>query len=385
MNSISSFCLSVTTWVAALTADVPAQFYWPPGYATAPGNAVMNAPFTTQPGYSTSGTRCMVVIDPSSLPFPVGTALTRISLRRDVGYASQSYSGKSGNLIVRIGRAAWAPSQVQDVRFSRVWETPPTQVFAQTPFAIPAASAPGTSVPPFSLVIPFTTNYTWQGGPLAIEFVFTSAAGPSAWRLDAFAVNRPQNGTSSPTGLGCRGSNGFIPWHYALPETSMPGAQMTVQMEGSRLPPAPGAAETYAFHMLGTQNLTYLGSPLPLPLSLIGGPPQCLLRIEPLLITTCLVSNPSALFARATNSFPIPAQAAFVGFVLHSQWLLFDTGIAASFPMTVSDALAITLGGVLPPAIPQAARTLWKYGATGFDDEYGSMVPDSYGPIIKFN
>jgi len=31
------------------------------------------------------------------------------------------------------------------------------------------------------------------------------------------------------------------------------------------------------------------------------------------------------------------------------------------------------------------ATTIWKYGAAGFDNESGRMVPDGYGPVIQFN
>lgn len=385
MTALRSLWLPVVGSLVVLTRTSPAQYYWPAGYVAAPGNAVMNAPFTTQPGYPVPGTRCMVVIDPASLPFPIGTVLTRISLRRDTSHATQGYAAETGNLIVKIGRAVATPSQIQDVQFSRVWDGQPTQVFAQAPFVVPAAAAPGTSVPPFNVVIPFTTNFTWQGGPLAIDFLFTASTGPSPWRVDAFAVDRPQTGTGRPAGGGCRGSNGFIPFHFVLPETAMPGAQLTVQMEGSRLPPYPGAPESFAYHLLGLQNSTFLGSPLPMPLTAFGGPPGCFLRVDPQLTIRTVVSSPSALFARATNAIAVPAHPALVGAVIYSQWLLFDTGLAQPLPVTVSDAQAITLGDIAPPPATLAARTIWKYGATGFDDDYGRMVPDDYGPILRFN
>ena len=66
--------------MALFATDAAAQFVWPAGYASTPGNAVMNAPFTSQPGHPYNRTRCTVVMDPSSLPFPIGTALTSISL-----------------------------------------------------------------------------------------------------------------------------------------------------------------------------------------------------------------------------------------------------------------------------------------------------------------
>ncbi len=337
-------------WMApvlgAFATMAEAQYYWPAGHASSAGNAVMNAPFSARPGHPTATTRCMVVIDPSTLPFPVGTQLTRLSLRRDVRYPNQGYASASGTLVVRIGRAVAVPDQLQDVAFMRLWDGMPTIVCnttPQVPFSIPGASAPGTSVPPFAIVIPFTQPYTWTGGPLAIDFVWTPLSGSSTFRVDAFATPRV-NGTFRPAGAGCRASNGFIPFHYALPETTMPGAVLTVQMEGSRLPPSPGSMESFAIHLLGLQNTTYQGQSLPLALSASGGMPGCYLRVSPLLATTVAVSNPSALFARATSRVALPAQASLVGTVLYSQWLMLDGGYSAPMPLIASDAQAITLG-----------------------------------------
>ncbi len=386
MNICQTISIRSAAWVA-LAATSSAQFYWPAGSASTAGNAVMNAPFTSQPGHQTTSTRCVVILDPASLPFPVGTVLNRLSLRRDVSYPNQAYGGATGSLFVRIGRAPSVPDQTHDVRFSRLWEGPPTTVFdaVSTPFVIPAAPAPGSTVPPFSIVIPFTTNYTWQGGPLAIELLWTPTSGSSAWRIDAFARPRPQSGTFRPAGAGCQGSNGFTPLHYALPETTMPGAVLTVQMEGSRLPPSPGSIERFAFHVLGLQNSTYQGQPLPISLAGSGGLPGCFLRVDPLLTFTVPVSNPSALFARATSNVALPAHPALVGMVLYSQWLMFDTGYNVPLPIIVSDAQAITLGQVAQPAVPHAAMTIWKYGARRFGSDTGNMVPDDYGPALRFN
>jgi len=387
MNALAVLIVRGSVYALLVTA-MRAQYYWPAGSASTVGNAVMNAPFTAQPGHATTSTRCMVVIDPSSLPFPIGTAIHQISLRRDVLYPNQPYGSFSGTLSMRIGRAVAVPDQIQDVRFSRLWQGVPATVHkpsAQTPFVVPAAGAPGSSVPSFSVVIPFLQPFTWLGGPLAIDMVWTPSSGSSAWRVDAFAVNRPQNGTGRPAGLGCVGSNGFSPFHYALPETTMPGAILTVQMERAKLPANPGSLENLAFHLVGLQNVSYQSQPLPMPLSAVGGPPGCFLRVDPLLSFTVFVTNPSTLFARATGYVSLPPHPALVGAVLYSQWLCPDTGFSVPLPIIASDAQAITLGGILPPPASRTARTIWKYGATGFDNESGRMMPDDYGPILRFN
>lgn len=380
MNRLLRLCA-----IAAITAPsgvLGAQVVWPAAYATTPGNAVLNSPFTVRPGHPTATTRMMVVIDPSSLPFPVGTTLTRISLRRDVGHASQAYAGLSGNLTVRVGRVLAQPAEVRDVRFARLWDGPPTLVYrnvAPALFTAPGAAPTGTSAPPFNVVIQFTVDHVWQGGPLGVELLFSPASGTSEFRIDAFRRPSPANGTSHLVGTGCGGSNGFVPAHHVLPETARPGAVLTTQVDGIR------SGQAIAFHMLGSQNTTWLGLPLPFGLGVFGAPPTCFLRIDPVVISTVPVGNPSALFARATSSAAVPAVSAAVGAELYSQWLLFDSGLATPLQVSVSDAQRITLGPIAPAPATTFARTIWKYGATGYDDDSGRMVLDDYGPVLRFN
>ncbi len=360
---------------AVTSSAAVAQYHWPAAYGSAPGNAVLNAPFTALPGQPTSTTRMMVVIDPASLPFPPGTTLTRISLRRDTSYQSQAYGSITGELIVKIGRAASVPEQVRDVRFARLWDGVPTRVYKGTaPFVVPGAPAPGSSLPPFDVVVPFTTSFVWQGGPLAIEFLFTPAAGTSAWRVDGFARARPRNGSSQKIGDGCTGSNGFRPFHYALPETTMPGALLTVQVEGLQ------SAQPLAVHMLGFASL-----PQPVDIGPFGGPAGCRLYIDPFVFFTRPTGDPSWQFQRAVSAVQLPAQPSAVGLPLFSQWALLDSGVGAPLQLTLSDALRITLGQVAVPMPTPRARTVWKYGATGFDTDSGKLVLDDYGPVLRFN
>jgi hypothetical protein len=349
---------------------------WPAAYASTPGNAVLNTPFTSPPGHPTAMTRMMVVIAPGSLPFSAPVTLTRLSLRRDTRYPNQGYGSASGTLTVKLGRAAMLPDQVQDVRFDRLWEGAPTTVYSNSaPFAVPSAAAPGTSVPPFSIVINFTRSYTWQGGPLAIEFQFTPSSGTTAWRVDGFALPAPMNGTFRSRGAGCAGRNGYRPYHYALPETPRPGAILTTQVEGVQ------STQPFAIHLLGFQSLVP-----PVDLGVIGvGPAGCLLRITPVLQFPVPTYNPSSGFQRAISQVQLPAQPAAVGTLLYSQWLSFDSGVSGTLPIVLSDALEITLGQVLPPPALKSARTIWKYGATGYGNDSGQMVLDDYAPILRFN
>jgi hypothetical protein len=382
---------SVRFWLATLAAaftssGAVAQYVWPAGYASAAGNAVLNSPFSVRAGHPTTTTRCMVVIDPTTLPFGSGTTLTQLSLRRDRSYASQAYTGGTGTLRVRLGGAVTPPDQLADVRFERQWQSPPTEVFLGS-FTLPNAAAPGSALPPFSVVIPFTKTFTYQGGPLAVDIMFTAASGSSTWRVDGFAVPEPIPGTFRSVGAGCRGSNGYIGYHYPFPETAVPGSVLTVQLEGA-VRGASGTMQDYALHMVGLSS-TFSGvTPLPVDLAtILGTPVGCMLRIDPMLTKLVPVSNPSLKYHRAIGQVAIPSSAAFAGASIYSQWLLFDNGVASPFRATVSDALQITLGPVPPAPATRRARTIWRYGAesTPFSDDCGRMVPNGYAPILRFN
>lgn len=357
-----------------------AQQVFPAGYATTPGNAVANAPFSAPAGLPTTTTRLMVVIDPAAVPVPVGTTLTQLALRRDVAYAT-AYNGFQGSLRVRIGTAIAPPDGIQDVRFARLWQGTPHTARDVTagPLSVPAAAA-GPGVPPFTLTIPFTSAWTWPGGPLAIEFLFTPSAGSSSWRCDAFTTGRG-NGSFRLLGQGCAGSNGFTPYHYPLPETLVPGATLKLRLEGASRPPAPGSLLDVSLHLLGFAAL-----PAPIDLApLLGTPPGCALRIDPLFQSLAPTGDPSVQFQRAEQQIPLPATAALAGMALYSQWLCFDLGTGSAFPATISDAVEMTLGQLPPPPAARRARTLWKYGASGLDNDSGTLAADEYGPVLRFN
>jgi hypothetical protein len=363
-------------WTGVLASGAVAQQVWPPQYANAPGNAVLNTPFTSPPGHPTAMTRTMVVIDPASLPFGPNTVISRLSLRRDTRYPNQGYGSCSGTLVVNLGRGVARPGDVHDVRFPRLWDGAWTTVYqSNQPFVVPAAGAPGASVPPFNVVVNFTRNFVYTGGPLVVEFQFTPTSGSTAWRVDGFAVPRPANGSFRSVGLGCQGSNGRKPFHYVLPETALPGAVLTTQVEELH------GAQPLALHMLGFQ-----AQPQPIDLGALGvGPAGCMLRIDPVLQFPCAASLASPGFRRATSQVQLPAQPAAVGALLYSQWLGFDAGVQSALPIVLSDAHEITLGQVWSAPTMPSARTIWKYGALSYGNVSGKMVLDDYAPILRFN
>ena len=298
----------------AFSAAASAQYVWPPQQAATPGNAVMNAPFRSVAGAPTTKTRCMVVLDAAAVPFPVGATINQISLRRDASYGGQAYAALQGSLRVRMGRAIAAPDAIQDVRFARIWQGAPTQVFDAPSgnFSAPAAPAPVGGAAPFTVVVPFQRPFTWQGGPLAIEFLYTPAAGSSLWRVDAVAAPR-SSGSFRSLGPGCTGSTGYRGQQYVLTETAVPGGQMQVVVEGAVRPPAPGSLQDFAIHVLGTSGTVLGGATLPIDLGpLLGTPIGCLLRNDATATLTVPLSNPSLLFGRATNQIAVPSTAAIV-------------------------------------------------------------------------
>jgi hypothetical protein len=383
MNAVAR-CLPSVSALALAVSTCAAQVVWPPGFGSVRGNAVMNAPFTIGPNHTQPTTRWCVVIDAGSLPFPPGTVLSRISFRRDTHY-TQGYGASSGQLTVRLAAGSAAPGDLNDVQFGRLLNGLGTAVYASTPqapFTVPAASAvTGSGPAPFNVVIPFQHNYTWTGGPLAIEILWTPASGTSTFRIDAIALPR-RAGSSRTIAGGCTGSNGYEPTHFVLPETTSPGATLQTQLEGSRSPTTP--LELIALHVLGVPGNTVGFS---VPLAAIGGVPGCYLQVDPVLTQVVTVSNPSRMFARALSATPLPATQTAVGTVLHSQWLCFDTSFGTALPLTASDVQAITLGPVALPAAARSVRTWWRYGAapTSEGQEAGRMVPDDYGPVIRFN
>ena len=380
-------CRFVHALVAlSLSASAAAQFVWPPQQAAAPGNAVMNAPFRSVAGAPTTKTRCMVVLDAASGPFPIGTTVTQIALRRDASYGAQGYAALQGSLRVRMGRAVAAPDGIQDVRFARLWQGAPTTVYdaPNGTFSSPAAPPPVGGAPPFSIVVPLQRPFQWQGGPLAIEFLYTPTAGTSLWRVDAVATPRSA-GSFRSLGPGCGGSNGYRGQQYVLTETAVPGGQMQVVVEGAVRPVAPGSLQDVAIHVLGASGTAIGGVPLPLDLGpLLGTPSGCLLRNDALATLTVPLANPSLLFGRASNQVAVPATPAIAGAQVFSQWLLFDLALSAPFRATVSDGIEITVGSYVGAVTPRRARTLWKYGATGFDIDSGVMADGEYGPVLRF-
>lgn len=370
----------------ALASGAQAQYVWPPQQAAAAGNAVMNAPFRTVAGAPTAKTRCMVVLDAAAVPFPVGTTVTQVALRRDASYGAQGYGALQGSLRVRMGRAAAAPDALTDVRFARIWQGAPTLVYdAPTGnFTAPAAPAPVGGAAPFTVVVPFQRPFTWQGGPLAIEFLYTPAAGASMWRVDAVASPR-SSGSFRSLGPGCTGSNGYRGQQYVLTETAVPGGQMQIVVEGAVRPVPAGTLQDVAIHVLGASGTTIGGLPLPVDLGpLLGMPSGCLLRNDALATLTVPLGNPSLLFGRATSLVGVPATAAIAGARIHSQWLLFDLALSSPFRATVSDGIEITVGPFVGAPVARRARTLWKYGATGFDIDSGVLSEVEFGPVLRF-
>jgi hypothetical protein len=138
------------------------------------------------------------------------------------------------------------------------------------------------------------------------------------------------DGTITPFGTGCVGSNG-IPSHTS---TSVPNAGTTVTYRAGNLPTAATATL-----WLGFSNTVWNGIPLPLSLGIIGADPSCNLLIGregsfPVTVTG----------STGTSSVPLPSWLP-IGTDIYTQVLVLDFFVPSPLKLTVSNALHTRTGG----------------------------------------
>ena len=366
-----------------LSGDLTCQTWvWPASYATRPGEGALNTPFSVATGVATNASRLLVVIQAASLPFPSGTVIHELAFRRDRQDSSTAYGAMSGQLRVLIGTTSVAPDQIHDAHMGDLWSAAPTQCL-DAAVSLPAAAAPGATLPGFTAVFPLAAPFTWTSGNLVIDLRFI-ATPPTTWRVDAMASPPQQDGRLRPIGAGCRGSNGFLPISTASLDTAVPGSTLHLRVDQTRIPATAQAPDNFALSWLGDSASQYSGVPLPFSLQPLGLPSGCWLRTSMTAVQVVPVGSPSLVFARAESFWRLPSDPGLVGATLYAQWLLNDSGLTAPLRMTVSDALAITLGTPDPAPHRWIGSVLWRYGATGSDHESGVPPYQELAPVIRF-
>ncbi len=137
--------------------------------------------------------------------------------------------------------------------------------------------------------------------------------------------------TVTSRGQGCAGSAG-VP-SLAAANGQLPWLGSTWGASVTALPPTSAAV-----FVIGVDDASWNGAPLPLELSVFGMP-GCHLQVRPDLALLVLGSNGSA-----TLPIPLPANLVLLGVTFHLQAGSLDP-LANAGGMTVSNALRATLGG----------------------------------------
>jgi hypothetical protein len=233
------------------TSGAQGSSVWPQGYASSAGEGAQNAPFTVTASHPEKRTRSMTTMAGASLPFGAGSVINQIAYRRDSRFRSSSYGGYSGGrLTVDIG-PVWSAERPA-AAFAANWAGAPSRVFDAN-FDLPAAGPPGASVPPFTIVIPFSQSWTYGGGDMAVDLLYAGSP-PGRWRRDAVRVPVQTNAEFRQIGPGCRGSNGMSPYTYPFVEEGVPGRTVTLHLTGAVRPASSSALENFATNLLGTRD-----------------------------------------------------------------------------------------------------------------------------------
>lgn len=134
--------------------------------------------------------------------------------------------------------------------------------------------------------------------------------------------------------------------HYGTGCPTSPGSPPVIgSTGGSPLPPNPTYAITLqsapanspALLLLGASNTTWVGFPLPVPLSTFGGPTGCSLLVS-LDVVLPVAAGPTGA---ATVGLPLPAAFLCSG-TAYAQWAVFNP-LNPAFPSGMSDGLAVSL------------------------------------------
>ena len=323
----------------ALTASVLAgslgaqALVLPPTTDAIEGNAAeswLAGPFTA---------RRQLILDAAWLHALAGRDLSALSVRRNQGSAEVMDAGAL-HVELRFAPAAVAPADARS-DFAANRQTPGTLVFAgrvEFPAAPPAPATPAPWLAPFAVTIPFSVPFRYQTGPLVIETMtrpLGSAANPW-WSLDA--VVGATTGEVAGVGRSCL-TGVHDPSAGAELRTMVVGASASLWLRGM-------AAPTPAFCLLGGDDRSFQGVPLPLDLT-VAGLPGCTLYNDIVAMVPAL-STPwrGGRGGLAMVTVPLPADPNLAGAVLFSQWLVPPIGNGGSIEL--SNGVRATIG-IRPP------------------------------------
>ena len=264
-----------------------------------------------------------------------GRSLTALAFRRD-GQLS-ALSGGAASLTVRLAAGVLPSATAVSPAFDANLGAAATQVF-QGAITIPQSPAPATrdSVG-FSATevirITFTQPFAYLGGTLCIDISGAPVVGQTtvAWPIDLDRA--PLRGSAVTFGRSCLRIAHSVPSHIAAdPAMLRPGA--TARFLGFA---DPGDA---AALLLAAQRFT-----APMDLGFVGRP-DCELWLQPdvTMFASARRSGRGPL-AAMNVAFVLPYDAAFVGAVLHAQWLAIQGATFAT-----SQALTVTLAQGLDPS-----------------------------------
>jgi hypothetical protein len=310
--------------LALLSASaISQQFLVVPAEASnADGNASAWLPACGRGGTS------QVVIAASHLQGLLGRTLVGLSFRRD-GSWLQALPQSAGQLTVRIGASTRDPVDAAPDLATNL--PSPTEVFSGT-LSIPAM--PATQgyigwVSPHTVDITFTRSFTYQGGPLALEFSASLTTTPTFFPIDGIAEDLTLDAPEIGVACGPRAAS----------------LRRTAARSGSGF--APG----------GTSQLLYSGTPgnnafaffgvalLPQPIDLsVLGARGCHWYVDAFTaLGSPIAAHGIPIFdPLAAVNLQVPGTAAMLGGQLVVQWLEFGPGTLAS-----SQAMILPIGNQL--------------------------------------
>ena len=323
---------------------------------------------------SGSNLRQQVIIGANHLLPLVGHTLSAIEFRRNL--EEETFIGGSCNIAVTLATSITTPQNAAHT-FSAHLGSNSVLVHSGS---VTFPTSPGSTMLPApinpawttnnTIRIPFSTTFTYNGGPLIIDFIGTeSAQGPGWWLMDA--ASEDVEGTIRSLGTAC---SDFSPPPPNMPEQDTAFVSPrdlvgcgTINFLGQGVP----------YHLA----VLVLGAPSgsPIPLTQLGLPAaqgfSC--QIDPTMILASLVTlfmpcaNPiiPSYIGVATADLKLPAETWLLSMSLGSQWIELPT-------LKTSNGIELTIANQLP--------TLDMALIVGSPSETQGEVNLQVSPVIRF-